>query len=152
MEENKINHMKIALDEAYKALKKDEVPVGAIIVRNGKVIAKAYNKREKSRDATAHAEILAIRKACKKLKDFRLNDCEMYVTMEPCAMCMGAILNARLGKLYFGASINKEDCLTAKEIKERANLNHKCEIESGVLDQTCGKLVSDYFKSKRKNK
>ena len=145
-------YMQEALLLAKKALSKDEVPVGAVLVRKGKIIAKAYNKREKSRDATAHAEILCIRKACKKLKDFRLNDCEIFVTLEPCAMCMGAILNARVGKLIYGASINKEEVLSAKEIAERANLNHNCIIEGGVLAEECGALVSGYFKSKRKNK
>lgn len=146
------NYMKIAIDEAKKAYKKDEVPVGAVIVLNGKILASAYNKREKKKDATAHAEILCIKKACKKLRDFRLIDTEMYVTMEPCTMCMGAILNARIKKLYFGAYANKEGALSAFEINERAELNHKCEIEGGVFAEECSNLVSLYFKSKRKKK
>ena len=144
--------MQVALELANKAYKKDEVPVGAIIVKNQKIIAKAFNKREKQHDATAHAEILCIKKACRKIKDFRLNDCEMYVTLEPCFMCMGAILNARIKKLYFGASNNKEGVITTKEIIERAELNHRCEVNGGMLAEECGRLVSDYFKSKRKEK
>jgi len=144
--------MKIALNQALKAKNKDEVPVGAVIVFNGKIIAKAFNKREKSKDATNHAEIICIKKACKKLKDFRLNNAELYVTLEPCLMCLGAILNARIKKVYYGASINKEGALTSQEIIERAELNHKCEIEGGVLAEECSSLVSNYFKSKRKNK
>ena len=143
------NFMQLALKEAQKALKKDEVPVGAIIVRDGKVIAKAHNLRETSKMATHHAEILAIEKACRKIHDFRLSGCQIFVTMEPCVMCMGAILNARIEKLIFGAKINKEEALTAREINERAMLNFKTEIKSGVLEKDCSNLVSQYFKSKR---
>lgn len=141
-----------ALKEANKALKKDEVPVGAVIVYNGKIIAKAHNTRQKSKDSTNHAEILAIRKACKKLKDFRLNETEMYVTLEPCLMCLGAILNARIKTVYYGASNNKDNALTSEEIISRAELNHKAEIVGGVLQGDCSKLVTDYFKSKRNKK
>lgn len=144
--------MMIAFKEALKAKKKDEVPVGAVIILDGKIIAKAHNKRESTKDATNHAEIICIKKACKKLKDFRLNNADLYVTMEPCLMCLGAILNARIKKVYFGASINKEGALTSKEIIEKAELNHKCEIEGGILAEECSNLVSNYFKSKRKNK
>ena len=148
----KLDFMKIALKEAKKAKQQDEVPVGAVIVYDGKIIAKAYNKREKSKDATNHAEILCIKKACKKMKDFRLLDADIYVTLEPCLMCLGAILNARIKNVYFGASINKEGALTSKDIIERVELNHKCEIEGGILAEECSSLVSDYFKTKRKNK
>ena len=95
--------MKLAMRLAKKAEKFDEVPVGAIVVKDGKVIARAYNKREHGRDATAHAEILAIRKACKKFDNFRLLGCDLYVSLEPCVMCMGAILNSRIENLFFGA-------------------------------------------------
>ncbi len=150
MENTHEKYMKVALLEAKKAYAEDEVPIGAIIVVGGKIIAKAHNKREKTHDATAHAEILAIKKACKKLEDFRLQDAVMYVTLEPCTMCMGAILNARVGTLVFGGSQNKENILTAREINERAELNHKCEIISGVMASECSLLVSEYFQSKRK--
>ena len=144
--------MKLALKEAEKAYKKDEVPVGAVIVYNGKIIAKAHNTREKSNDATNHAEIIAIKKACKKIKDFRLIDAEIYVTLEPCLMCLGAILNARIKKLYYGASINKDNALTTEEVIDRAELNHKTEIESGILEKDCSFLLSNYFREKRKSK
>ena len=144
--------MQEAIKEAKKALKRDEVPVGAVIVYNNKIIARAYNTREKSKDSTNHAEIIAIKKACKKIKDFRLIDADIYVTLEPCLMCIGAILNARIRKIYFGASVNKENALTCKEIVERAELNHKTEIESGLLQQECSAMITDYFREKRKNK
>lgn len=142
--------MQTALELAHKAYKKDEVPIGAVIVKNNKVIAKAYNKRENSGDATAHAEILAIKKACKKLKDFRLIGCDMYVTLEPCTMCMGAVLNARIENLYFGAYVNKENVLSCEEINERAGLNHKTKITGGVLKYDCEQLIKSYFANKRK--
>lgn len=144
--------MKKALALAKKAYDSDEVPVGALIVKEGKIISSAYNKRETSKDATAHAEILAIKKACKVLQDFRLVDCEMYVTLEPCLMCMGAILNSRIKTLYFGASNNKENALKMNEVVERAELNHKTEVVGGILEQECSLLVSKYFKEKRQNK
>lgn len=144
--------MSLAINQAKKALKQDEVPVGAIIVKNSKVIATAFNKREKSKDATNHAEIIAIKKACKKVKDFRLIDAEMYVTLEPCLMCLGAILNARINKVYFGAKNNKENVLTSEEIINRAELNHVTKIEGGVLEEECSSLITNYFKDKRKNK
>ena len=104
--------MKKAFALAKKAYEQDEVPVGAVIVKDGKVIASAYNKRENSQDATAHAEILAIKKACKKLQDFRLLGTELYVSLEPCVMCTGAILNSRIERVYFGAYISNGSILT----------------------------------------
>lgn len=144
--------MREALNQAKKALKKDEVPVGAVIVKDGKIISKAFNTRNRSKDATNHAEIIAIKKACKKVKDFRLIDAEMYVTLEPCLMCLGAILNSRIKTIYFGAKINKENALTNEEIISRAELNHKSEIIGGVLEEECSTIVSNYFKSKRNKK
>ena len=142
--------MKEAIKQAKKAQGYDEVPVGAVLVVGGEIIARAYNRREKDRDATAHAEILCIKKACKIYKDFRLTDAELYVTLEPCLMCFGAILNARIKKVYFGASMNKAGSLSCEEIINRAELNHKCEIEGGIFAEECSSIVSDYFKSKRK--
>ena len=138
-----------ALCLAKIAYKKDEVPIGAVVVKDGKIIAKAYNQREHG-DATKHAEIIAISKACKKLKDFRLVDCDIYVTLEPCTMCMGAILNARIKNLYFGAYANKQNVLSSEEINERSGLNHKTNITGGVLKQDCENLVKQYFAEKRK--
>lgn len=125
------------------------MPVGAVIVKDGKVIASAFNKRETSKDATAHAEILAIKKACKKLDDFRLIGCDMYVSLEPCVMCTGAILNARIENVYFGAHITNGS-ISAKEITQKAELNHKTNFEGGFFEEECSSLVSSYFKQKRK--
>lgn len=143
--------MKKAFILAKRAYNLDEVPIGAVIVKDGEIIATAYNKREKSFDATAHAEILAIKKACKKIGDFRLIGCDIYVTLEPCVMCMGAILNSRIENLYFGAYISNGS-ISASELTERAELNHKTNIFGGYLEEECSNLVSSYFKSKRVKK
>ncbi len=140
--------MKKAIALAKKAYDNDEVPVGAVIAFNGKVISSAFNKRETSNDATAHAEILAIKKACKKLNDFRLLDCDIYVSLEPCVMCMGAILNSRIKNLYFGAKITGGS-ITATELVEKSNLNHKTNVQGGYHEEECSKLISSYFKQKR---
>ena len=150
-----VNHeeyMKMALALARKAEQANEVPIGAVIVKNGKVIAKGYNKREKTHDATAHAEVVAIRKACRKLRDFRLTECTMYVTMEPCTMCMGAILNSRIDTVVFGGAQDKTNILSSREINERAELNHKVKIVSGVLADESSAIVTNYFKSKRRRR
>ena len=141
--------MKKALQNAKKAYKLDEVPVGAVIVKEGEVVASCYNKRELTKDATAHAEILAIKKACKAINDFRLIGCDLYVSLEPCVMCVGAILNARIENVYFGAYISNGS-ISASELCAKAELNHKTNFEGGYLMQDCSTLVSDYFKSKRK--
>lgn len=148
-----IKYMELALTEAKKAAKKDEVPVGAVIVKNGKVIAKAHNLTEKKQDATRHAEIIAIEKASKKLKSWRLIGCEMYVTVEPCAMCAGAIANARMDKVYFGAKEEKSGCAVSKyPILSDSGLNHSVEYEGGILEEECAGLMKSYFKSKRVRK
>ena len=140
--------MKKALILAKKAREIDEVPVGAVIVKNGEVIASAYNQKEHKNLATAHAEILAIEKACKKLGDFRLIGCDLYVSLEPCVMCTGAILSSRLENVYFGAYITNGS-ISAAELANRAGLNHKTNFEGGFLKEECSELVSSYFKSKR---
>lgn len=141
--------MKKAIELAKKAKELDEVPVGAVIALDGKIVASAFNKRETKKDAIAHAEILAISKACKKLGDFRLVGAEMYVTLEPCVMCTGAIMNARIDNVYFGASITNGS-ISAEEIARKAVLNHKTNFFGGYFAEECSKLVSEYFKSKRK--
>ena len=141
--------MKKAIALAKKAYELDEVPVGAVIVKDGKVLASAYNKREFSQDATAHAEILAIKKACKKLEDFRLIDCDLYVSLEPCVMCTGAILNSRIENVYFGAYISNGS-ISAEELSKRSELNHKTNFFGGFLEKENSELVSSYFKEKRK--
>ncbi len=145
--------MKSAIKQALVAMKKDEVPVGAVIVLDGKVIARAHNLMEKTQLATAHAEILAINKACKKLKSWRLDGAEMYVTVEPCAMCAGAIANARIKKVYFGAYEKKSGCAESKyPVLTDNGLNHSTEFVGGVEEQTCANIIKNYFKAKRKQK
>jgi tRNA(adenine34) deaminase len=145
--------MKIAIKEAEKARLEDEVPIGAVIVLDGKIIAKAHNKMEKTQLATAHAEILAINKACKKLKSWRLDGAEMFVTIEPCAMCAGAITNARIKKVYFGAYEEKSGCAVSKfEVLTNSGLNHVTEFEGGIEREKCASIIKNYFKSKRKGK
>ena len=143
--------MKAAIRQAQKALEQEEVPIGAVIVKDGKVISRAYNKRQQSKIATHHAEILAIEKACKKLGDWRLENAEIYVTLEPCPMCAGAIANARIKKLVFGAfdktGTNKK-LLT--DILSDNRLNHKTEVVGGVLEDDCKKILTDFFKAKRR--
>ena len=149
---DKIKFMKMAYKLALKAYDIGEVPIGAVIVKDGKVIAKAYNKRNFKRLATAHAEILAIEKACKKLNDWRLDDCEMYVTLEPCPMCAGAIVNSRIKKLYFGAYERKSGSVFSNyQILFKGGLNHTVEAEGGILEEDCSSLLKNFFKSKRNN-
>lgn len=145
--------MKQALKEAEKALKKLEVPVGAIIVKDNKIISRAYNLKEIKKDTTYHAEIEAIKKASKKLNSWRLNDCEMYVTLEPCAMCAGAIINSRIKKLYFGTSDEKTGaCGSVLNLLEDYKFNHKVIVEKGILQKECEKILKNFFKDLRKSK
>lgn len=136
--------MKSALKCAEKALAEGEVPIGAVVVLDGNVIARGHNRRTKKQIATAHAEIEAIEKACKKLKSWRIPDCELYVTLEPCPMCMGAMLNARIKKVYYGAPENKGRSLT-REIAEANLLNHRIEVEGGVMEEECAAVLSSFF-------
>ena len=145
-----LKFMKSAIKEAKKAVIKDEVPIGAVIVLDGKIIARAHNLMEKTQLATAHAEILAINKACKKLKSWRLDNAEMYITIEPCAMCAGAIANARIKKVYFGAYERKSGSAVSKfSVLSDSGLNHKVEFEGGILEETCAEIIKNYFKAKR---
>lgn len=141
--------MKEALKEAKKAYVKEEVPVGAIIVKNGKIIARAYNLREIKNTAIAHAEILAINKASKKLNSWRLIDCEMYVTLEPCTMCMGAIISSRIKKLYIGALDPKTGACGSFVDLQNYKFNHSVEIEKGILKEDCEYIIKDFFKKLR---
>ncbi len=145
-----VKFMKQAIRQALIAKEKDEVPIGAVIVLNDKIIARAYNQMEKTQRATAHAEILAIEKACKKLKSWRLEGAELYVTVEPCAMCAGAIANARIKKVYFGAYESKSGCASSLyPVLSENGLNHKTEYEGGIMQETTAQILIDYFKSKR---
>lgn len=144
-------YMKIALKEAKKAYDLDEVPIGAVIVKDGAILAKAKNLRNKTKCATSHAEVLAINKACKKLGDWRLEGAKMYVTLEPCSMCAGAIVNARIDKVYFGAYEKKSGAvLSNHQILFKGGLNHVCDVEGGVLEEECSALLKSFFKNKRK--
>ena len=129
------------------------MPKSYVIVKNGEIIAEGRNNREESHDATGHAEIIAIKKACKKLKSWRLDDCVLYVTVEPCSMCAGAIANARIPYVFFGAYEEKSGGAISKfPILTDSGLNHRCEFEGGFELETCSKLLKNYFKGKRKPK
>ena len=142
--------MKEALKEAQKAYEKLEVPVGCVIVKDGKIIARAHNIKETRFDTTKHAEIIAIQKASKKLKSWRLIDCEMYVTLEPCPMCAGAIINSRIKKLYYGAKDEKTGAVgSVLNLLEDYKFNHIVETESGLLEEECSNILKQFFKDLR---
>ncbi len=136
----KERYMDLALKQAKKAQKHNEVPVGAIIVKNNKIISQAYNKKEKSKNVIKHAEIIAITKACKKLKNWRLDDCEIYITMEPCMMCCGAIEQARIKKIIYG--VKNEKFGYTDKLKN-------IEIISDIKEKECKKIIQSFFKNKR---
>ena len=139
--------MKEALKEAKKAYDKEEIPVGAIIVKNNKIIARAYNKKEEKIDTTKHAEILAIQKASKKLKSWRLTDCDMYVTLEPCSMCAGALIQSRIRKVFIGTMDPKTGaCGSVLNLLEDYKFNHKVQIESGIMEKECESILKEFFK------
>ena len=142
--------MAVALKEAKKASKNDEVPIGAVVVKDGVIISKCYNKRNKSKIATHHAEVLAIEKACKVLGDWRLEGCTIYVTLEPCPMCAGAIMNSRISKVVYGAhELSSDKNIFSQIVSDTKRLNHKIEVVSGVLGEECSKIISTFFKQKR---
>ena len=142
--------MNLALREAYKAQQHDEVPIGAVIVKDGRVIARGYNKRETQNDPTAHAEIVALRKAAKKLGSWRMPGTTIYVTIEPCSMCAGALVWSRVDEVVFGATDPKGGALgSSYNMYEQRNLNHYPLVTGGVLKEQCAQIVSNYFKLKR---
>jgi len=143
--------MRLALEEAYKAYSTDEVPVGAIIVLGDKVISTGYNLRETLKDPTAHAELIAIKRASEVLDGWRLLDCTMYVTIEPCAMCAGAIINSRLERLVIGASDPKMGaCGSVINIVQNPSFNHQVDITWGVMEKECSNIMKDFFRKLRK--
>ena len=145
--------MKEALKEAKKAYNKEEVPVGAVIVKDGEIISRAHNIKESRKDSTCHAEILAIKKACKKLNSWRLIDCEMYVTLEPCSMCAGALINSRIKKIYIGTNDNKTGaCGSVLNLLEDYKFNHKVEIKKYILKEECEEILKNFFKELRERK
>lgn len=151
--EYKEKFMKEALKEAQKAYNKLEIPVGAVIVKDGKIIARAHNQKETKFDTTKHAEILAIQKASKKLEAWRLLDCEMYVTLEPCSMCAGAIINSRIKKVYIGAVDKKTGAVgSVLNLFKDYTFNHKVEYEKGIMERECEQILKQFFKDLRKIK
>lgn len=143
--------MRMAIEIAKKAGDFDEVPVGAVIVKNGEVVGRGDNRKERENNAVYHAEIVAINDACKTLGNWWLENCEMYVTLEPCAMCSGAMINSRIKALYFGAYDEKSGACGSKVNLMQAGLfNHNIKVEGGYLKEECATLLSTFFKSKRK--
>ena len=145
--------MKEALKQAKKAYAIEEVPIGCVIVHEEKIIARAYNKRNTKKSTLAHAELLAIEKACKKLGDWRLEECTMYITLEPCQMCAGAIVQARIPRVVIGTHNKKAGCagsiLNLLQMKE---FNHQVELTSGVLEEECSEMMKQFFREMRKKK
>lgn len=145
--------MKQAIEEAKKAEQIGEVPIGAILVKDQEIIARAYNLREREQRAVSHAELLAIDKACKSLGSWRLTDCTLYVTLEPCPMCAGAILQSRIAKVVYGASDPKAGCVGSMyNLLTDERFNHQCLVEKGVLAEDCGQLLSTFFQVLRKKR
>lgn len=142
--------MRLAYQEARQALEENEVPVGAVIVHGERVIASAHNQREQLHDPTAHAEMIAITQAAEALGSWRLDDCILYVTLEPCPMCAGAILQARLPWLVYGAADPKAGAVhTLYQLLADPRLNHRCQTVSGILAGPCGEILSDFFRKQR---
>lgn len=151
--EEKNKFMREALKEAKKGYDKLEVPVGAVIVKDGKIIARGHNLKETKTDTTKHAEIIAIQKASKKLQSWRLTDCDMYVTLEPCSMCAGAIINARINKIYIGALDEKTGAVgSVLNLLEDYKFNHCVEVEKGIMKPQCEEILKKFFKMLRKMK
>ena len=148
--DNDIKFMKLALKEAKKAEEIDEVPIGCVIVKDNKVISRGFNHRETRKLAISHAEIEAINKANKKLDAWRLEDCDIYITLEPCLMCAGAIIQARFKRVIFGAKDFKGGAFGSSiNVLDAKNINHHPEIVSGVLEEECSSIITNYFRNKR---
>ncbi|WP_041264143.1 tRNA adenosine(34) deaminase TadA [Geobacillus thermodenitrificans] len=146
-------YMRLAIEEAKKAEQIGEVPIGAVIVQDGRVIARAHNLRETEQRAIAHAEILAIAEACQATGSWRLERATLYVTLEPCAMCAGAIVLSRIERVVFGASDPKGGCAgTLMNLLQESRFNHQADVTSGVLASECGSLLSDFFRRLRERK
>ncbi len=151
--DKKERYMKEALKEAEKARDIAEVPIGAVVVRDGEIIGRGHNKRELNQQATAHAEIFAIEEANRKLGNWRLEECELYVTLEPCAMCSGALVLSRMKKVYFGAYDMKSGTAgSLMNLLEENRFNHQCEVEGSVLEAECSQILKDFFVDLRNKK
>lgn len=145
--------MKLALELAEKAAAIEEVPIGCVITYEGSVLAQAYNMRNVKKMSLAHAEIMAIREACEKMQDWRLDDCTMYVTLEPCQMCAGAIVQARIPRVVIGAKNKKAGCAgSVINLLQMKEFNHQVELVTGVLEEECGQKMKEFFKTMRKNR
>ncbi len=147
-----IRYMRLALEEARQAMRAKEVPVGAIIVHQGRVIAAAHNQRESLRDPTAHAEMLAITQAAADRNDWRLEECELYVTLEPCPMCAGAILQSRIPRVYYGATDPKAGAVESLfRLLADPRLNHQVESRGGIIAIECGSILTEFFREQRRH-
>lgn len=146
----KEEYMQMALEEAKKAEAIGEVPIGAIVVFEDKVVGRGHNLRETSQEATSHAEILAIQMACREIGSWRLEECDIYVTLEPCPMCSGALILSRMRKVYYGAADEKAGVAgTLMNLLTDERFNHQCEVESGVLEEECGQILTNFFRGIR---
>lgn len=153
IEAEDVKFMRQALREAQRAFNEQEVPVGAVIIQNGRVMARAHNRPRSLNDPTAHAEILALRRAGRKLGNYRLTDCTLYVTIESCAMCAGAIIQARLRRVVFGARDSKAGADgSVLSVLNHPKLNHHVEVSNGVLADDCVSILRDFFRARRKKK
>jgi len=145
--------MKQALEEAQQAALLGEVPIGAVLVYEGKIIARAHNLRETTQNATTHAELLVIQEACKKIGSWRLEDTTLYVTLEPCPMCAGAILQSRIPRVVYGARDQKAGCVDSLyQLLNDERFNHECDVTEGILAEECGQILTDFFKALRDRK
>ena len=143
-------YMRLALKEAHKAEALGEVPIGCVIVHDGKIIGRGYNRRKTDHSTLSHAELIAIKKACKALGDWRLENCDLYVTLEPCQMCSGAIVQARIPRVFIGCMSPKSGCAgSIINILQNPSFNHQSEITTGVLGDSCSTMLSDFFKTMR---
>lgn len=145
-----VHFMEMALEEARQAAREGEIPVGAVLVREGQVLARNHNRREQDRDATAHAEVLVLREACRQLGRWRLSDTVLYVTLEPCPMCAGAIWNARVGRLVYGAWDSASGaCGSQFNLPAHPSLNFRTQVTAGVMEEECRKILQDFLKARR---
>ena len=152
-DQSDVRYMAEAMKEARKAYRRKETPIGCVIVRDGKIIARGRNRRDRSGNVLAHAEIEAIRKACKKLKDWRLEGCTMYVTLEPCPMCAGAIVQARMDRLVIGTMSPKAGCAgSILNLMDVPQFNHQVPVTKGVCGDECSRMLTEFFTELRKKK
>ncbi len=143
-------YMKEAIRQAYKAWKLQEVPIGCVIVKDGKIIARGYNRRNTDKNTLAHAELLAIRKASRAVGDWRLEECTMYITLEPCQMCAGAIVQARISRVVIGSRNPKAGCAgSVLNLLQMPRFNHQVELTEGILEEECSSMLTDFFKELR---